>query len=220
MRRSGSPVAIGASLGLALGGAFAAAAQEPPTGSLVLIDGTGDLQDPATGELLDGPAYMDLAGLEVSADGGQLAVRFDVADVVPEAPDPLHTTVDFVLNIDTDADGFQDYHLAIGSEGGWRATLFDYDTVFETELGPALVSDGSLGVVVLLSELGFPSDMRFQGLMSGLDFPDPGGDPLTFTEWEDRVPDGLDEWRGLGESDALPEEASAVPGATATAPPS
>ena len=87
------------------------------------------------------------------------------------------TSVDYVLNIDTDGDGFQDYHVAVGSEGGWQATLFDYDTVFETELGEAVVADRSLGAIVLLSELGFPSEMRFQGLMSGLDVPDPVDDP-------------------------------------------
>jgi hypothetical protein len=211
-------VAVVASLGLTLGTATAAAAQEPPTGSLVLVDALGDLQDPATREPLEGAAYMDLAGLEVLVDGSQLAVRFDLGDSVPEALDPLHTSVEFVLNIDTDGDGFQDYHLQIDSLDGWQASLFDYDTVFETELGPALVGDGSLGVVVLLSELGFPSDIRFQGLMSGLDFPDPVDDPLTFTEWEDRVPDGLEEWRALGESDTVPGDGSAVPAAPATAP--
>jgi hypothetical protein len=221
MKRSGSLVAVAVALGLAAATAMAAAGQVPPTGSLVLVDAIGDLTDPATGEPLEGPAYMDLAGMEVSVDGSQLAVRFDVAEPVPEALDPLHTTVDLVLNIDTDGDGFQDYHLAIDSSDGWQAALFDHDTVFETELGPALVGDGSLGVVILLSELGFPSDMRFHGLVSGLDFPDPVEDPSTFTEWEDRVPDGLDEWRRLGESDAPPSNgASPRPVTTATAPPS
>ena len=149
---------------------------------------------------------MDLTGLEVSVDGSQLAVRFDVGDGVPEALDPLHTTVDSSSTSTPTATASRTTTSQIDSQDGWQATLFDYDTVFETELGPALVGDGSLGVVVLLSELGFPSDMRFQGLMSGLDFPDPVDDPLIFTEWEDRVPDGLDEWRALGESDTVPED--------------
>ena len=219
MGRTGSVVAIGTSLGLAILVSLRVAAQEPAVGSLALIDAAGDLVDVDTGEPIEGPGYMDLTGLEVSADGGQLAIRFDVADTVPAAPDPLHTSVDYVLNIDTDGDGFQDYHVAVGSEGGWQATLFDYDTVFETELGEAVVADRSLGAIVLLSELGFPSEMRFQGLMSGLDVPDPVDDPLTFTEWEDRAPDGFDEWRAFGESDAPSGEEVAVPSGTPGASP-
>jgi hypothetical protein len=222
MRLPGSRGAIAVSLSLALGVATAAAAQDPPTGTLVLVDSAGDLADPATGEPLDGPAVMDLVGLEVMADGSQLAVRFQVAEMVVEAPDPVTTTVDLVLNIDTDGDGFQDFHVQVDSVDGWQATLFDYDTVFETELGPAIVVDDTLGAVILLSELGFPSTMRFQAFMSGLDFPDPVGDPTTFTEWEDRVPDGLEEWRAIGESDAVPSDDAMVDSsttATATPPP-
>jgi hypothetical protein len=214
MRSSISVTAAGLSIVTALLVPLAGEAQGPAVGSLSLLDPAGDLRDVATGEPLEGPAYIDLTGLDVSTDGGQLTVRFDVAEPVPEAPDPLFTTVDYVLNIDTDGDGFQNYHLQIGSEGGWRATLFDYDTVFETELGEATVTGQSLVAMVLLSELGFPPAMRFQGLMSAVDFADPVGDPFSFIEWEDRAPDGLDEWRALGESDSSIPSASGSPTAS------
>jgi len=218
MRRSGPVVAVG--LSLALLTPPAGAAQDSASGSLVLQDLTGDLHDLATGEPLEGPGYMDLTGIDISADGGQLMARFEVAEVVPEAPDPQYTTVDYILNIDTDGDGFQNYHIQIGSEDGWQARLFDHDTVFETELGEAVVVDDSLVAMVLLSELGSPTDMRFQGLMASLDFPDPTGDPLEFTESEDLMPDGVGEWRAFGESDVpAPDDQVAVPGASPTVEP-
>jgi len=218
MRRFGCMVAMGLSLALLL--PSTGTAQEAASGSLALQDATGDLHDFATGEPFEGPGYMDLTGLDVSTDGGQLTVRFHVAEAVPEAPDPLYTTVDYILNIDTDGDGFQNYHIQIGSEDGWQARLFDHDTVFETELGEAVVVDDSLVAMVLLSELGSPTDMRFQGLMASLDFPDPTGDPLEFTEWEDLMPDGVGEWRAFGESDVpAPDDQVAVPGASPTVEP-
>jgi hypothetical protein len=214
MRSSISVTAVGLSIATALLVPLAGEAQGPAVGSLSLQDAAGDLSDVATGEPLEGPAYIDLTGLDVSADGGQLTVRFDVAEAVPEAPDPTYTTVDYVLNIDTDGDGFQNYHLQIGSEGGWQAALFDYDTVFETELGAATVTGQSLMAMVLLSELGFPPAMRFQGLMSAVEYADPVGDPFAFVEWEDRAPDGLDEWRALGESDPAPSSPEGSPPAS------
>lgn len=195
-------------------------AQPASDASLDLVDDAADLLDLSNGEPTEAASYMDIRRLAVTSDGRQLAVRFEVSGDVPEVVDPLYTVVEYVLYIDTDGDDFQNQHLAISSDGGWHVSAFDYDTVFLTPLGDASVVDGALEAVVLLSELGFPSDMRFQGAMTALDYPDPEGEPGTFSEYEDRVPDESSEWRSFGESDAALPQGSAAPDVLATAVPS
>lgn len=194
-----------AALWVALLVPLAATAQEPPTG-LVLTDAAGDLADLVTGDPIDGLGYTDITGLEVTVEGDQLSVRFDVAEVVPEAPDPLFTTVIYYLGIDTDGDDSEDYHLGVRSEEGWHATIFDYDAGLATQLGDAVVVAGSLTASTPVSSIGSPPEICFRALMQATDTPDPTGDPLTFTEWQDRVPDGEDEWVALGS--AQPEDIS------------
>lgn len=180
--------------------------QEPLRGSLVSQDPVDDPRDPGTGRLSRVPGYTDLSRLEVSVDGETLRVRFDVAEPVPEAPDPLDTTVGFYLNIDTDADGSRDYHVAISSEEGWHINVFDYDAAVATRIGDAEVSHKSLSASVTLSELPLTPEPRFQGLMQAVHSPA----PEVVIEWEDRVPDEEDAWLALAElSDEVATEEEA-----------
>ena len=180
---------------------------EDPALTLAITDSSGDLTDITTGEATDGPGYTDITGLDVSVEGDVLTVRFDVAEDVPEAPDPMFTTVLYYLMIDTDGDGFQNRHVVIRSEDGWNADVYDWDATEFAPMGDAVVVGGSLSASVPVSSLSLTPDARFHGLMQAMDSPDPVGDPLNVVEWEDRVPDREGRWLML--RDATPDVAKA-----------
>ena len=196
MRAARSGIAIGLALALLVPGAVVG--QEAEGVALSLEDATGDLHDLSTGEPTDGPAYTDITGLEVSSEGNELTVRFDVAQPV-EAPDPRLTSVIYYLNIDTDGDGFQNRYVAIRSEDRWVVEVYDWDADQHTFIGDAVVADGSLSVSLPVSRAGLTPDARVHGLMQATNSPDPVDDPLNTIEWEDRVPDDEEAWLALGE---------------------
>ena len=177
--------------------------------SLTWTDASGDLHDPTTGEPTDGPGYADIIGLDVSLDGDQLTVHFDVAEAVPEAPDPLHTTVTYRLDLDTDGDGSAEYLVQmLSGPDGWLATVYDIDRGLSTPAGDhgdaGSVVEGDLTAIASIAGLGTAADLRFQGLVfAGDTLPGQADDPLDPAAWLDRVPDAEDEWRALGESQCI-----------------
>ena len=158
---------------------------------------------------MDGPGHADIIGLDVSVDGDQLTVHFDVAEAVPETPDPLHTTVAYRLNLDTDGDGSADYMVQmLSGPDGWLKTVYDFDTGLSTPAGDhsdaAGVADGDLTATAWIAGLGTAAEVRFQGLVFARDtLPGQPDDPLDPAGWLDRVPDAEDEWRALGESQCI-----------------
>lgn len=202
MRATRSGIVIGLALALLVPmnvvGQESSPPAEAPTGFLALEDASGDLYDTFTDEPIDGPAYADITAMDVMVDAQDLMVQFEVADTVPAMLDSTYTTVGYLLLIDTDGDGSPNYHVDIGSEGGWHINFVDYGAGPSTQLDDVTVVDNTLTATVPLTEFGTPSEMRFRGQMEGLDTPDPE-DPLGYVGWGDRVPDEEDAWLALGE---------------------
>jgi len=195
---------------------LAVTAQESPSPSslglptfLTWTDASGDLIDVRTGEPTDGPGYADIIGLDVSVDGDQLTVRFDVAEAVPETRDPVRTILAYRLSLDTDGDGSADYLVQILSGAdGWLKAVYDIDRGLSTPAGDhsdaAGVADGDLTASAWIPGLSTAADVRFQGLVIAQNtHPGQPDDPLDPAGWLDRVPDAEDEWRALGESQCI-----------------
>jgi len=177
--------------------------------SLTWTDASGDLQDPTTGEPTDGPGYADIIGLDVSVDGDQLTVHFDVAEAVPEPLDSLRTTVAYRLDLDTDGDGSAEYLVQmLSGPDRWLTTIYDIDRGLSTPAGDhgdtGSVVEGDLTAIASIAGLGTTANLRFQGLVfAGDTLPGRPGDRLDPAGWLDRVPDAEDEWRALGESQCI-----------------
>lgn len=177
--------------------------------SLTWTDASGDLQDPTTGEPTDGPGYADIIALDVSLDGDQLTVHFDVAEAVPEPPDPQHTPVAYRLDLDTDGDGSAEYLVQmLSGPDGWLTTVYDIDRGLSrpardhSDAGNDV--EGDLTAIASIAGLGTAADPSFQGLVfAGDTLPGQPDDPYDPAGWLDRVPDAEDEWRSLGESQCI-----------------
>ena len=157
-----------------------------------------------TDEPTDRPAYADLTGVTVSVDGERLTVRFDAAEAIPEVPDPSGLPFAYILYIETDGDAGPDWDIyAEYANGSWYSSLFDIGDGETSILGEAAVIDGAVTASAGLDALPVsPSEMRFRAVTHVFDRHDPD-DILDVIITGDRVPDDEDDWRALGESDAV-----------------
>lgn len=122
LRRHPSPVLAVAMVMTIL--ALPALAQEEPREGVSIPDVSGDLLDYYTYEPFEGegPAYMDLLSVELSVDGDELVVTFELDGAVPV--DPI-TTV-YILNVDRDEDMDPESSVVFGlGRGGPDGVLWD-----------------------------------------------------------------------------------------------
>lgn len=157
--------------------------------SATLADPKNDLVD-GNGKKAKRQPMIDITALDATSDGSKLHAVLTVAGDVPAKLPATLQEVSYLIVIEADQSGDEDYNVLIGNteKGGWSASLVDQGVgeSYAGELFPGAfsITGNRITVSVPLTSLGSPTQLRISAITQVADHE--SGDVTA----EDQVPMG------------------------------